>query len=361
MNWVLLLFFLAVVSYFGDNKKTNKSVAFVCRLILILVSSYITAFYSTASADHDNYVFRYNSINGSSLSEIFSAPIFGKFAEDTELGYYALNVICNFLGLGELGFFLVIALIVNSITVWFIYKHPLPWLSFLFIFSMTFPFLVSNLVRQSLAMAIFLLFFDCLTKSRWKSYIVGVLLAMLFHTSAFILFIFLPVCFANGTNGGDKKVSFNIIKYSYIVIWILSLMVGIGLLRFDILNYVGMLDTYQHYTSNISENLGSNTSVSRVIFFNLVALAAIFYTYKKNVPLAAVAIFTSAVLNMSLQYGALTRLYFYFNVAAYVYVSFLVSNSTYPEVKHKAIVDVARALVVGYCIYRLVMVAVSGL
>lgn len=345
MTWISILIILALVAYLADRSHSSKRVSIFAQVVLILFMSYLAAFYGKHAQDHDNYVIRYNYFYGSKLSEAVGSLAIGKGSEGTEFGYYLLNVICNQIGLGELGFFLIIAIFVNTVCVKFIYERALPMLSFMFIFSMNFALLQANLIRQFIAMSIFLIFFKYLEQRNIKMFVIGLILMLLFHTSAFLFILLLPICFIK-----DSHVGF--VKNILIGLWFISVLVAIGFVKVNFMSYVGMIEEYSKYTSSTND-VGTFVSIQRILFFNIFCIFSFISFYKKNIVLTSVFILSVVLMNFSNQYSNLARLYYYFSVFDYVFISVILSITSYENRLDYKRIRFLQPVMVCYCVMRL--------
>lgn len=86
---------------------------------------------------------------------------------------------------------IAVAAIFNIILFSFLKKHSVnPYLSFAIYFFVAAPHFNTNLMRESLAIAMFLLNYDNYKERRWKKYYSMSLLSIGFHYSAFIILFF---------------------------------------------------------------------------------------------------------------------------------------------------------------------------
>ena len=352
MTWIFILLVLAFFAYLGDESHSSKRVSKTAQVVLILFLSYLTAFYGTHAQDHDNYVSRYNYFAGIKFSDVIGSLTFGKETYGTEFGYFILNVVCNQIGLGELGFFLIIALFVNVACVRFIYKRPMPMLSFMFIFSMNFALLQANLIRQFIAMSIFLIFFDFFERKNMVIFGIGLILMLLFHTSSILFVLLFPILLI-------KDSYIESAKYVLIILWILSVFVAIGVLKMDFMAYINMLEEYSKYADSTND-VGTSVSVQRILFFNIFCALSFISFYKKKFVLTSVFVLSVVFMNISNQYPNIARLYYYFSVLDYVFVSYMLSLSTYKEQKNHSMLRAFKMIMACYCIFRLLSTYVIG-
>lgn len=135
------------------------------------------------------------------------------------------------------------ALILNLSIFRFIEKNTEHFFTGLIFYLLTF-FMYFNfeIMKESLAIAVFLLNFDALKENKWKRYYFGVFIAVLFHLSAGIL-IFLPFL---------KRVKFNgyfILSMAVFVILLIAVRPYLELLEFNeklsnkVNTYVGLAES----------------------------------------------------------------------------------------------------------------------
>jgi hypothetical protein len=175
----ILAVFFAWLARFQKSKYGGLEVAF------ILLTVFMSIRYNFGN-DYKSYL------------ELFlrmgSFSSFDFTSESTEIGWYFLNYIFQ-----PIGFFgMVIVLTVFEYAVIYrLIKKYVPkewyWLSvFIFTINTGYMLVFGSMMRQFLAMCIFIITIDFIVKKRWISSILLVLLASLFHTSALFL---LPFCF----------------------------------------------------------------------------------------------------------------------------------------------------------------------
>lgn len=344
---------MALLCYLGDGKHVNTKVTIGIRMLLILITSVYSVSFCGLATDHDSYVIRYNSSQGLGLDNFYANLVLMSVSgKGFEPGFGLLNLLGNYLGLGELGYFFILSVFINSVVIWFIYKYPMPVLSYMFLASMQFFLIENNLLRQTLAMCIILLFLNNLREKKWIVYGIGVLLASSFHTSALMFLVFLPICFIN-----DK--SYNLILKISIAVWLLSFMVSLGLINVNLFSFLAETDYYSSYAGQ-GNDVGTSTSLQRALMFDIVSIWAFLVTFRFDIVFSLIVVFSSVVMNFSFSNPNVARLYFYFAVVDYVYISYILSSNTYPPNSSKSFVNVGRVFFVVYCVFRLVSTYIYG-
>lgn len=279
-------------------------------MLLILLLAYITGFGGLTSADHDQYVSIYKSYT--SFSDI-SISIFSLLGKDAayEIGYMTLMILCNIIDLGEAGFFFVVALIVNGSIIYYVYKHRLPVLALWAVFVSGFIALQTNLIRQSLALAIIFFFIDSLSNGKYIKYIIGVILASLFHTSALLFILFIPICFIKTERGQI------ILNFVLIGIVFFSVLVALGLIKFDVLSLLNNMETYGRYMST-ENDVGTSRKIAHSIIFTTVAVFICLLFGKQDKQAATMLCVAAFISNIAIVYPNLARLKCYFITLGYI-------------------------------------------
>ena len=117
-------------------------------------------------------------------------------------GYTFVRFLCRSLDVSTTSYLLIYAMITISIYIWFIRKYSTKiWLSiYIFIVSGSFVFAMAGM-KQAIAIAFDLLAVDCAINKKWKSFVVWVIVGMLFHPYSMM---FLIVPFLDFTPGEKK-------------------------------------------------------------------------------------------------------------------------------------------------------------
>lgn len=234
-----------------------------------------------------------------------------------ESGYILLNVLCHSIGLGEAGFFFVVALFVNSTTIYHIYRHQLPLLSLLaLLFISAFLTQQTNLVRQFLALGVMMYFIDFLSeKKKWWKYLLGVFLAAQFHASAYFFMIFLPLSFVRTSK------TRRILRAALIILIFTAILTGAGLIPINILSFFDFISAYgSRFTS--ANTVGSNMNIIPALIVTLPALYILFDSrlFNKNIVFITFISMAAIFADMGFAYPNLRRMYWYFEPLAYIYL-----------------------------------------
>ncbi len=333
MTWIILIIILwllaeGAVTNSGRgivSRGQNRVTSLVCKSGLILTLTLMVGFWGIVAQDHPGYVEVYNKLRGYSLYNIFSnvTDLFVRQAIGMELGYNIINVFGNYLNLKAPLFFTLTALFVNTCVIKFIYDYPHPVLSLFLLISMNFFLQEANLVRQILAMAIFLLSIRPLLEGKWKLYVLLIFTAALFHTSAIILVIFVTFEFT-------KTAKAQLIAIiSLVGMWIVSILIMCGIISFN-LSSIFSDSTYSIYAVN-NNTIGTEVSALNIVFHNIVAIALLFRYKSLKVESKlfhyAIILMTASSVNVSYAFPNFFRFATYFSVAFFVYAIYLFSKS----------------------------------
>lgn len=160
---------------------TKKYLIICCAELIVLAG--IRGY--TVGADTETYLMAVDYYSSMSSSELISAKLVYPF--DFEIGYFLLTKLCVFLGIGKTGFLFVVALIIYIPVFHTIKKHShMPYVSILTYFAFGLFSFSLGILRQMIAVSILLLGWDFVVERRMARYILLVLFAMTFHTTAAI-------------------------------------------------------------------------------------------------------------------------------------------------------------------------------
>ncbi len=333
MIWTILIIVLWLLAE-GAVPKINRNILFqdqipkislICRWGLILTLTLMVGFWGIVAEDHEEYVIFYHSLSGYRLSDLIGnvTVLLTKQATGMELGYNIINVIGHYLNLKAPLFLTLIALFVNICVVKFIYDYSHPVLSLFLLLSKNFFLMEANLVRQMLAMAIFLISIKPLLEGKWKYFLILIFVAALFHTSAIILGVFIIFLFPKT----DKLQ--NIALIALITTWIVSILIMFG---FVSINFLSLFSdsAYSIYATG-NNSIGMEVSPFNIAVHNLIVIALLFCfkSFKVNLRLVyyAVIIATTSLFNMSYNFVNILRFTSYFEVVFYIFTIYIFQKS----------------------------------
>lgn len=235
------------------------------RPLLIIWLAWFVSFGSVQATDHITYMEWYEGYDENELFgiiELFKLHISSitEGRDGTEIGYVFLNILFNKLGFSFVGFLFCYALIVNYLLVTVIYRYKYPVFAVLVLIASNHFSQQANLVRQMMAVSIFLYATKYILEKKALFYFLSIFLASLFHFSALILIPF--YYFA------DKNIS----KAPMIIVWIGSLLVVLlnlqipFLSRYEVPIYNITLQTLDRDIETSGLNLAYNFFIFLIIF-----------------------------------------------------------------------------------------------
>lgn len=318
MFWIIIGSFSLLFAYLGASKKTKKSSQrLLFRFLLIVTLAIPIAFGGPSSADHEGYARNYNYMSTRTVSELvknydIANSVFSQREETYEMGFTTLIILINKLGFSEASFFLIIALITSSLYVSFFYRFKLiPLVVLIFITSVYYSH-QANLVRQMIAVTVFLYSTKYIVNQEFWKYVFCVIFASLFHSSALLLLLFYPVSFIRSCS----KYIWNIL----LGFWILSLPLALHIID---INLFSIIPSVLNYTVSVEDSL----QIGAVIDFDLVynAFVLLFFFMRKNIQegyikYAALFVIGGILLNVSQQMTLIYRFALYFAPLMCVFV-----------------------------------------
>lgn len=267
---ISFLIIIIVTKIFDINiKKNNKLFSIILFILILFMLTFISGFRYYVGTDYHAYIQMYNSYSY------------------LEFGSVILFKIANLLSPNPQTIIFIYSLVTNLVILFSMYRFrnkcdiSLSMATYLFMF---FPF-TFNIIRQSLAFSICLLAITYLLDKNYKRYIILVLVASLFHSSALIIlpFIIVPL------NSKNNK---NIIKY---IIFTILLIISI-LLCYKFFSNISIFRKYLGYYATVSfSNLQFIGLISYVPFIILILF---FYkSIKKDYYLSSLSgLFISGIL-----------------------------------------------------------------
>lgn len=332
----------------GQN---GKKYAVVSRILLTILLAYIVGFGGVGAEDHAAYARMYNEVYTSflNLREYTWSSIF-RSGYAIESGYVLLNVLCHYLRLGEAGFFFVVAFFVNGTAIYHIYNRKQPLLSVLAIFFISaFMSQQANLVRQFLALGVMMCFIDYLAdRKNWWKYLLGVLLAAQFHTSAFFFVLFLSVSFVK-TNQAKK-----ILRTTLIGLIFISILIGIKLISFNLLSYFDFITAYESRFTDMN-TVHSNMNMIPALIVTVPALYILFDNrlYYKNLIYVVIISFAAIFADIGFAYPNIRRMYWYFEPLAYIYLVQYLDLNLYAVGSKRSNASMVRCAVIAFGVYMI--------
>ena len=240
MVWLIFSSIAVILAFLGQESTTPKTYV-IFRGLLVIVLSYFISFGGGVTTDHFAYVDRYLNF---SVSDISIGGSFGRDRESSEFGFALLMALGKLLHLGAPGFLFLVSFIINSLYISVIYRFKGPVLAVLILILSFVFFQEANVIRQSLAISVFLYSLKYLNKKDVWKYIIAILIASTFHFSIIICLLFLLYVFKK------KKNSNNNTKVFLIVFWLLSILSALNILNLGIERYINGITEWVFYGSD---------------------------------------------------------------------------------------------------------------
>lgn len=272
-----------------------------------LVFSIITVFIFLAlrfdfGNDYMAYLDIYNEINE---VKIFDPDTFS--FKGNEIGWLYLNRF-----FGSLGFFIMIAFLAAFtcfVVYRFIKKYVPPkyyWFAvFIFIFEPYSMLVLSSAMRQLVAVSIFLLAIDFIIQKKIIMYLLLILVASLFHTSALFLSPFILLAFINWR-----------IRIIHIVVVIIIFLIPVIYVS-EIVNYIDIItslyfDIYSGHMqkSEIAMTLGIGFAINMFVYLIVVLIAQKETDYSNNI-FIKITIISILMIPLSLGVQLISRINYY--------------------------------------------------
>lgn len=241
-----------------------------------------------------------------------------------EIGWLLLNRL-----FGNFGFFSMVIFLAafNCIVYYHVIKKYVPvryyWLAiFIYLFDPKFMLIHASAMRQSVAIAIFLLSIEYIYKRDLIRYLLCIGIAWLFHSSALIL---LPVYFIGYLNWKINNIWGNVIFLIFISLFIFGNIISPGL-YFLIGNY---FEGYEAYIGTVAE-IGSGVGI---IFMSMFFIFIIYFSRfqeKQKKIFFYIAIIGFMFIPLGLLVAMISRASMYFTPATIVVYPILMSNIKKP-------------------------------
>lgn len=184
--FTLIVILFLVFIYEIDGTYGNKSKKQLYLLLYIWLAA-LSGFAYNVGSDIPGYMREYAFISSNSSNSLFALPKL----ENRLPGWIMLNVLCAKISTQFVVLKLVIAFFVNGVYFLFIRRHTkYIFLAILLYYVTLYANLNFNALRQSIAMAFFLLGYEYLLKKKWMKYYIYVFLASMFHSTGLMCVIF---------------------------------------------------------------------------------------------------------------------------------------------------------------------------
>ena len=317
MNILFIIsIFACLFTYLGSRHK----IRFVLEIGFIILFCF-SAFRFAYGNDYLNYAALFETINSDQFTfkglinkEIYKEP-----------GWALLNILCE--PLTFFGLQIIVSLLTVG-SVYFVIKKDVsekwqPLAVLIYVFNFSFYALSLSMMRQSLAMSIFLIAVHFMMKSNKITSLLITYVASLFHTSALILIPFMFIQYINVKN----------VKGWIVLCVIASFVLFMGA---DIVNSVfgAVLDNDSFSMYNSQNNLSGSSTIGLgailmfFIPFIVFASALSEQNLSNNKYVLLLAMITTVLIPLSMHASLFMRVTFYFNILYLLAIPIALDNTS---------------------------------
>lgn len=319
MFWFLSSLFAFVFAYYGqESVSRDMHMRVLSRVCLVLLLGYVIGFGGKNYVDHAHYIEMYRYVGVHDMN-FFSLA---EKVEGAEVGFWLLMKTLNILGINYVGFFFLVSILTNGLIVNAFYRYRYPVLALMLYMVSSIFGIQCNLVRQMLAVAIVFYILKYLEERDWLKYIIGLIIASSIHRTAFLMIIFLPLCFV-------KEKVFKLLRYVLLALWLSSLLVYFGLLKIDISRYffTFFVSDYNAYFSDMDFTRSGEQEFN--VFYHFAILLWLVFLYKndKRDILGIIVVIGGVLMNFVNEIPAVVRMSYYCSIVGYVFIPELFYNN----------------------------------
>ena len=338
IGYFFFVFFVLLFAYLGDPKVTSEKTAVFFRCLLVFTLAYMIGLGGGAATDNADYQATFKHMPGFSQLDIdnIGTLLFDKY-EDNEYGFVVIVSFLKQIGFTPVGICFVIALIMNFLIVNTYSRFQYPLLIYVLFLSSPFFAQEPNLIRQTLAISIFVFSLRYIEKKDWKKYLLCVLMMFLIHHSSLITLLFLPFCF----NINIQSINVHkILKYTYIALWGMSVLIAMGRIAFDLTGLSLLMVGSEGYDAYLTdENRIGTSSLKFNIVYNFIVLVYFFFGKdKKGYNIYVYCFLIGAIIqNVSVQFANFYRMSLYFTVFSPIVISEMVYDFLHDKSSKKVL------------------------
>lgn len=184
---ITLIFVLACALFFDFGRVNNSRLKKICYTLILVWLIALSGFSYNVGSDIPGYMYQYAAIGRHHFESWKDLSYF----ENRQPGWMLLNIVCSRIYNRFVLLQLVIAIFSNYVILSFIKKHTKYLFIGIFLYCicsyLNFNF---NVLRQTVALAFFLIGYDSLVEKKWVKYYLCCICAFMFHSTAIICFIF---------------------------------------------------------------------------------------------------------------------------------------------------------------------------
>ena len=223
----------------GFYQSKNSRVLFLLLMIIVFIRSALRSY--GVGNDTETYLHIYSAVSSiENFADVFRSGLI----YNIEIGYLVLNWICANL-INHYQSILIVSSIIAYIGYYkFLKKYSISLLlAFATFFLLRFSDEVMNIIRQSIALVFILKSYDYIKLKKKKKFIISVVIAMLFHKSAFVFFPAWWICRFNF----NKKMIIRFLCSSIVLMFLLK--VGTAILLSLMGGYADYMSDDYDYSS----------------------------------------------------------------------------------------------------------------
>lgn len=314
-----MLFF--ALSFYGINKMVyNKTIEKILLFIMFFMLFIVSAIRKYVGTDYGIYLHVYNGIE----NRVYDR-------EGMEIGYFYLNKLTKYLFGGEYTIFIITSLIIIGLIYLTIKKNSIdPLMSMIIFMCLGFYITSFNTIRQYIAIA--LIFYSiryCETKIKW---IIPILIASLFHTTALIV---IPFYFISKLNLSKKQ---------YLVLLSLGPILYLSYGR-TVIYLTNFLERFQHYQNSRFVTQGANP-IRTIITISILVFCFISYDEiikNKKMKFALGMVIFGTLFSVLMIHGKIfARIVDYFNIFQVILIPYVIKNmNRYKMKKYSIFITIA--------------------
>ncbi len=267
MEYLILLIYTLILAVRWQEEPNFEKFKFAW-LIICVYCIFLFGFRYRVGIDTLNYMYSYGYMP--TLFTLFDNNIF----EYRNAPFYTLiNAFCRTITDSFYLLQIVVSIIFNSCLFIFLRKHAQnPFLAFAIFFFMNGLYFNTEIMKESLAIAFFLLNTDNLLEHRWRKYYSLAFISLMFHYSAIIVFFF-PLCL---------KLKFN--KYFAILIVVFLLVSKeLAQMLMPLITFSAVANRLEEYALLLeSDRLNINWIIGALIQAVLIPLVMLFVNKKTD-------------------------------------------------------------------------------
>ena len=250
----------------SKGKKSKLIYSIICGGLLLCVAGFRNPYMGT----NDNvvtYIPNFEKIHYMTFSKVYI--FFSKL--DTEVTFYIITKVITIFTSNINIYFTICEIPLIYAFIKIVYKYSkIPMLSFIIFFSALYFLWSLIIIRQAVALGFILISFDKLCEKKYVKFVIYVLIASLFHRTALIFFMVLPLTRLNFNN---KKI------ISFILVLIIFALFGNKMV--DV--FLGFFSNTRHFSSYIDrrESFGNEGQFFQFFLYTILTVMAFLFSKKE--------------------------------------------------------------------------------